>query len=156
MVPRSQQVFPNWWIKVASQLSTTTTNYEYAEKKIKIKTQSIILKLMDSCCWAAAALTIRWRIKVWRCSPLFRAGKNIHHHDLTHSTPVHHHLSTLEKKKRKEKIITGKLKGGTWREMKTTGQIQTGTTAQCRYSTPPFGRWCQVESRACTIRTEKI
>lgn len=37
MVPRSQQVFPNWWIKVASQLSTTTTNYEYAEKKIKNK-----------------------------------------------------------------------------------------------------------------------
>lgn len=51
MVPRSQQVFPNWWIKVASQLSTTTTNYEYAKKKSKIKTQSIILKLMDSCCW---------------------------------------------------------------------------------------------------------
>jgi hypothetical protein len=37
MVPRSQQVFPNWWIKVASQLSTTTTNYEYAKKIKKAK-----------------------------------------------------------------------------------------------------------------------
>lgn len=113
-------------------MSTTSTNYEYAKKK----TQSIILKLMDSC-RCTHTHTIRYYVSRCGGAPPFEREKYPSSRlDPLHASPSSSRATLLKRKK--NIIINWQIKR---RDVtKTTGQFNGTTAHTCPMMSANKGR----------------